>query len=136
MTASGRVAETSQLSAGAVGLDGAGGDFWRPRMNTVSRAQLTEHLCTAVGLSRNDSADLLESVLDIMSSALEAGEPVKISGFGTFIVREKGRRVGRNPKTGVEVPILARRVLTFRPSLVLKAHVNHAVAPELAEDDE
>ena len=71
-----------------------------------------------------------------MSSALELGESVKISGFGTFSVRQKGRRVGRNPKTGVEVPILPRRVLVFRPSQVLKAHVNHAALPADGGDEE
>jgi integration host factor subunit alpha len=87
-----------------------------------------------VGLSRNDSADLLEAVLERLSVALEAGESVKISGFGTFSVRQKGRRVGRNPKTGVEVPILPRRVLVFRPSQVLKAEINGQVPPEDAEE--
>jgi integration host factor subunit alpha len=77
-----------------------------------------------VGLSRNESADLLESVLTRISSTLESGESVKISGFGTFSVRQKGRRIGRNPKTGEEVPILPRRVLVFRPSHVLKARIN------------
>ena len=78
---------------------------------------------------------LLEVVLARMSAALEAGESVKISGFGTFSVRQKGRRIGRNPKTGVEVPILPRRVLVFRPSQVLRAHVNH-MAPPVGGDDE
>ena len=105
-------------------------------MNTVTRAQLAESIYTQVGLSRNEFADLLELVLERMASALEAGESVKISGFGTFSVRQKGRRIGRNPKTGVEVPILPRRVLVFRPSQVLKAHVNHAVPPEGGGDDE
>ena len=104
-------------------------------MNTVTRAHLTETSYTQVGLSRNESADLLEVVLARMSAALEAGESVKISGFGTFSVRQKGRRIGRNPKTGVEVPILPRRVLVFRPSQVLRAHVNH-VAPPVGGDDE
>lgn len=93
-------------------------------MPTLTRAQLTETIYAQVGLSRNDSADLLETVLERMSAALEAGDTVKITGFGTFAVRQKGRRIGRNPKTGVEVAILPRRVLTFRPSQVLKAHVN------------
>ncbi len=83
-----------------------------------------------VGLSRNESADLLEAVLERISVVLEAGESVKISGFGTFSVRQKGRRVGRNPKTGVEVPILPRRVLVFRPSQVLKAEINGQAPPE------
>ncbi len=104
-------------------------------MNTVTRAHLTETIYTQVGLSRNESADLLEVVLARMSAALEAGELVKISGFGTFSVRQKGRRIGRNPKTGVEVPILPRRVLVFRPSQVLRAHVNH-MAPPVGGDDE
>jgi integration host factor subunit alpha len=105
-------------------------------MNTVTRAQLAESIYSEVGLSRNESADLLETVLERMSAALESGESVKISGFGTFSVRQKGRRVGRNPKTGVEVPILPRRVLVFRSSQVLKAHVNHATPPEDGGDDE
>ncbi len=94
-------------------------------MNTVTRAQLAEAVYANVGLSRNESAALLETVLERMSAALEAGEPVKISAFGTFLVRQKGQRVGRNPKTGIEVPILPRKVLSFRPSQVLKARINN-----------
>ncbi len=94
-------------------------------MNTVTRAHLAEAVYTNVGLSRNESAALLETVLERMSAALEAGEAVKISAFGTFLVRQKGQRVGRNPKTGVEVPILPRKVLSFRPSQVLKARINN-----------
>lgn len=97
--------------------------------NTVTRAHLAETIYTQVGLSRNESADLLESVLSRISDALENGISVKISGFGTFSVRQKGRRVGRNPKTGVEVPIMPRRVLVFRPSQVLRAHVNGTAIP-------
>jgi integration host factor subunit alpha len=104
-------------------------------MNTVTRAHLTETIYAQVGLSRNESAGLLDTVLERMSQALQSGESVKISGFGTFSVRQKGRRIGRNPKTGVEVPILPRRVLVFRPSQVLKAHVNH-LAPPVGGDDE
>ena len=99
-------------------------------MPTLTRAHLTETIYAQVGLSRNDSADLLETVLERMSAALEAGDTVKITGFGTFAVRQKGRRIGRNPKTGVEVAILPRRVLTFRPSQVLKAHVNGSTVPD------
>ena len=99
-------------------------------MNTVTRAHLTETIYTQVGLSRNESADLLETVLERICAALEGGESVKISGFGTFSVRQKGRRIGRNPKTGIEVPILPRRVLVFRPSQVMKAHVNDLEAPD------
>jgi integration host factor subunit alpha len=98
-------------------------------MNTVTRAHLAETIYAQVGLSRNESADLLEMVLERVAIALESGESVKISGFGTFSVRQKGRRVGRNPKTGVEVPILPRRVLVFRSSQSLRAHVNGQAAP-------
>ncbi|MFC4166082.1 integration host factor subunit alpha [Teichococcus aestuarii] len=93
-------------------------------MNTITRAQLAEAIYAQVGLSRNESAALLEDVLERISAALESGRPVKISAFGTFSVRQKGMRVGRNPKTGVEVPIMPRRVLSFRPSQVLKARLN------------
>lgn len=105
-------------------------------MQTVTRAHLAETIYTQVGLSRNESAELLETVLARMSAALESGESIKISGFGTFSVRQKGRRIGRNPKTGVEVPILPRHVLVFRPSQVLKAHVNHTAIPLDVGDDE
>ncbi|CAA9211736.1 MAG: Integration host factor alpha subunit [uncultured Craurococcus sp.] len=98
-------------------------------MNTLTRANLAEAIYSQVGLSRNESAALLESVLERISAALESGEAVKISAFGTFMVRQKGQRVGRNPKTGVEVPILPRKVLSFRPSQVLKARINGQVAP-------
>lgn len=103
-------------------------------MSTVTRAQLAETIYAQVGLSRNESADLLEAVLERISAALESGESVKISGFGTFSVRQKGRRIGRNPKTGVEVPILPRRVLVFRPSQVLKGAVNGELVDD--EDDD
>jgi len=91
---------------------------------TITRAQLTEAVYQEVGLSRNESAALVEQVLEEMSTALVGGETVKISSFGTFMVREKGERVGRNPKTGEEVPILPRRVLVFRASHVLKERIN------------
>ena len=92
---------------------------------TLTRMDLAEAVHAEVGLSRNDSANLVETVLDHVSDALVAGETVKISSFGTFSVRDKAARVGRNPKTGVEVPILPRKVLSFRPSQVLKARINH-----------
>jgi integration host factor subunit alpha len=98
-------------------------------MNTITRAQLAEAIYAQVGLSRNESAALLEDVLERVSAALEAGRAVKISAFGTFSVRQKGMRVGRNPKTGVEVPIMPRRVLSFRPSQVLKARLNGEALP-------
>ena len=105
-------------------------------MHTVTRAHLAERIYTQVGLSRNESAALLEDVLNRLASALEAGESVKISGFGTFSVRQKGRRIGRNPKTGVEVPILPRRVLVFRPSQVLRAGINGEKPPAALGEDE
>ena len=91
---------------------------------TLTRADLTEAVYEEVGLSRNESADLVESVLDEISGCLVEGENVKISSFGSFLVRQKNGRVGRNPKTGEEVPIDPRRVLVFRPSQVMKDRIN------------
>lgn len=90
---------------------------------TLTRMDLSEAVFREVGLSRNESADLVESVLNHMSDALVSGEQVKISSFGTFSIRDKAARVGRNPKTGEEVPINPRRVLTFRPSHLMKDRV-------------
>jgi integration host factor subunit alpha len=92
-------------------------------MNTLTRADLAEAINRKVGLSRSESLAMVESILDHMSQALEDGENVKISGFGTFLLRDKGERIGRNPKTGVEVPITPRRVLTFRASQMLKERI-------------
>jgi integration host factor subunit alpha len=92
--------------------------------HTVTRAQLTEAVYQEVGLSRNESAELVESVIAEISDALERGEMVKISSFGSFAVRQKGQRIGRNPKTGQEVPISPRRVLVFRASHALKHQIN------------
>ncbi|MCK5546486.1 MAG: integration host factor subunit alpha [Rhodospirillaceae bacterium] len=97
--------------------------------NTITRAQLGEAVYQEVGLSRNESADLLESVLKMMTDALAGGETVKISSFGSFSVRKKGQRIGRNPKTGEEVPILPRKVLVFRPSQVMKTRINSKRKP-------
>lgn len=91
---------------------------------TITRADLSESVYQEVGLSRNESAALVEVVLDEIAQALTRGESVKISSFGSFSVREKGQRIGRNPKTGQEVPILPRRVLVFRASNVLKSRIN------------
>lgn len=92
--------------------------------NTVTRAQLAEAVYQEVGLSRNELADLVDTVLNEISDALTRGESVKVSSFGSFLVRMKGERIGRNPKTGEEVPIKPRRVLVFRASHVLKERVN------------
>ncbi len=91
---------------------------------TLTRMDLSEAVYRAVGLSRNKSSELVESVLEHMSDALARGETVKISSFGTFSVRSKSARMGRNPKTGQEVPIDPRRVLTFRPSHIMKERVD------------
>ena len=93
---------------------------------TITRSQLSEAVYQEVGLSRNESAELLESILSKISETLANEESVKISSFGSFSVRRKGQRIGRNPKTGEEVPILPRKVLVFRPSQVLKARISDA----------
>lgn len=90
---------------------------------TLTRADLAEMLHRQVGLSRADSGKIVEHILNDMCAALSRGENVKISGFGTFVLRDKGERVGRNPKTGVEVPIAPRRVLTFRASQMMRDRI-------------
>ena len=91
---------------------------------TVTRADLCEAVYQNVGLSRSESAELVEAVLHEIADCLVTGETVKLSSFGTFSVRSKTERIGRNPKTGEEVPILPRRVLVFKPSNVLKHQIN------------
>jgi integration host factor subunit alpha len=91
---------------------------------TITRPDLSEAIYRKVGLSRAESAELVEQVLGEISDTLAAGETVKLSGFGNFLVRSKGERVGRNPKTGIEVPIERHRAISFRPSNNLKAHMN------------
>ena len=93
------------------------------KSSTLTRAELGEAVHSAIGLSRAESSQLVETVLDKVSDALIAGENVKISSFGSFILRDKNRRIGRNPKTGEEVPIHPRRVLTFRSSHLMKDRV-------------
>ncbi|WP_322965011.1 integration host factor subunit alpha [Sphingomonas fuzhouensis] len=92
-------------------------------VGTLTRADLAESLHQEVGLSRSDSAEVVEQILVEMCDALSRGENVKISGFGTFVLRDKGERIGRNPKTGVEVPIAPRRVLTFRASQMMRDRI-------------
>ena len=91
---------------------------------TLTRADLADELHRSIGLSRAESAELVEQVLDTITDALIAGGNVKLSSFGSFMLRRKGLRVGRNPKTGVEVPIEPRTVLTFRPSQLLRQKIN------------
>jgi integration host factor subunit alpha len=93
---------------------------------TLTRADLAEVVHREIGLSRAESAGLVEQVLDHMCEALSRGENVKISGFGSFVLRDKGERMGRNPKTGVEVPIAPRRVLTFRASQMMRDRIVEA----------
>jgi integration host factor subunit alpha len=98
---------------------------------TITRADLCEAVYQKLGLSRAESSELVESVLREISDTLIKGETVKLSSFGSFVVRQKGERIGRNPKTGIEVPITPRRVLVFKPSNVMKARINgHTVADE------
>ncbi len=92
-------------------------------IGTLTRADLAEAIYREVGLSRADSGEIVEQILICMCEALSEGENVKISGFGTFVLRDKGERVGRNPKTGVEVPIAPRRVLTFRASQIMRDRI-------------
>ena len=103
---------------------------------TVTRAQLAEAVYQEVGLSRNDSSQLVDEILEEVSQALIKGDMVKLSSFGSFQVRSKGQRIGRNPKTGEEVPILPRRVLVFRASHVLKDKINRTQSSHIgAETD-
>lgn len=91
---------------------------------TLTRADLCEAVHREIGLSRAESSDLVEGVLDHICDTLVAGDNVKISSFGSFVLRNKGQRIGRNPKTGQEVPIEPRTVLTFRPSQLLRERIN------------
>ena len=94
--------------------------------NTLTRAGLAERMNETVGLSRAESARLVERMLDLICGELTEGEDVKLSGFGSFFVRHKSERVGRNPRTREEVPIAARRVVTFRPSAALRERIEQA----------
>jgi integration host factor subunit alpha len=103
---------------------------------TLTRADLAEAVVRKVGLPRNESQQMVELVLGEVSSALARGENVKLSSFGSFGIRQKGQRIGRNPKTGREVPITPRRVLVFRPSNIMKQRINNALVlrrPKAAE---
>jgi integration host factor subunit alpha len=91
---------------------------------TVTRVDLCEAVYQKVGLSRTESSAFVELVLKEITDCLERGETVKLSSFGSFLVRQKGQRIGRNPKTGTEVPISPRRVMVFKPSAILKQRIN------------
>jgi len=102
----------------------------RTAQRTVTRVDLAEAVYRCVGLSRKESASLVQSVLEELADALIRDESVKLSSFGRFLVRAKPERIGRNPKTGIEVPITQRRVLVFKPSHVLKARINGRVVAD------
>lgn len=95
-------------------------------MSTLTRADLADAINRKLGFSRAESLGMVESILGHVCEALAEGENVKISGFGTFLLRDKAQRIGRNPKTGIEVPITPRRVLTFRASQMLKDFIAQA----------
>ncbi len=100
--------------------------------STMTKADIVEKVYEKIGFSKKEASELVELVFDSLKGVLKRGEKVKISGFGNFVVREKKERIGRNPQTGVQISISARRVLTFRPSQVLKAVLNgEAVTPEM-----
>lgn len=97
---------------------------------TVTRADLAEAVYREIGLSRSESSTLVESMIGHISESLQRGEHVKLAGFGTFSLRDKKERMGRNPKTGEDVPITSRRVLVFKPSQVLKERVDSSLSPK------
>ncbi len=101
----------------------------------MTKAELIESIYTKVGVSKKESADLVEMIFETMKDTLSKGEKIKISGFGNFVVREKRSRMGRNPQTGQSMEISARRVLTFRPSQVLKADLNGEDTTNMKDED-
>jgi integration host factor subunit alpha len=101
---------------------------------TLTRADLADAVVRKIGLPRNESQELVELVLSEISVTLSRGENVKLSSFGSFGVRDKGRRIGRNPKTGEEVPITPRRVLIFRPSNIMKDRINNGLTRRTAAE--
>jgi len=90
----------------------------------MTKADLVESIYQKTGFSKKDSAEIVETVFDLIKSTLEDGEKIKIAGFGNFVVKEKSTRRGRNPQTGEEIEISSRRILTFKPSQVLKSAIN------------
>ncbi len=98
-------------------------------MRSMTKADIIEALYEKIGYSKKDAADLVELIFDTIKDTLSRGEKIKISGFGNFVVREKRPRTGRNPQTGEAIKITARRVLTFKPSQVLRADVNNSTKP-------
>lgn len=103
----------------------------RGKEDDMTKADIIEQIYEKVGFSKKESAEIVELVFDTMKETLERGEKIKISGFGNFVVRNKRPRIGRNPQTGEEIEITARKVLTFRPSQVLKAALNKGQGQEM-----
>lgn len=104
--------------------------------STMTKADIVEKVYSKIGFSKKESSELVEMVFDALKTTIESGEKVKISGFGNFIVREKHERLGRNPQTGDQIKISARKVLTFRPSQVLRAILNGEDITGLTDDDD
>ncbi len=104
--------------------------------STMTKADIVEQVYQKIGFSKKEASELVEMVFDQLKGTLVAGEKVKISGFGNFIVRKKNERTGRNPQTGEQIRISARRVLTFRPSQVLKGILNGEDVSQIKEDDD
>ncbi|MEO0729897.1 MAG: integration host factor subunit alpha [Pseudomonadota bacterium] len=102
---------------------------------TLTRADLADAIVNKVGLPRNESQEMVETILSQISTALEKGESVKLSSFGSFGIRQKSERMGRNPKTGKEVPITPRKVLVFRPSALMKQRINDGMLAAKAQPD-
>jgi integration host factor subunit alpha len=129
-----RAARRANISENSEGyLSPNAGQAVDDKPKTITRADLCEAVYQKVGLSRTESATLVELVLKEITDCLERGETVKLSSFGSFVVRKKGQRVGRNPKTGKEVPISPRRVMVFKPSAILKQRINHIDVPDEKE---
>ncbi len=104
--------------------------------STMTKADIVEKVYQKIGFSKKEASELVEMVFGVLKDRLCDGDKVKISGFGNFLIREKKERIGRNPQTGEQIKISARRVLTFRPSQVLKAILNGESIANLAEDDD
>lgn len=104
--------------------------------STVTKADIVEKVYEKIGFSKKEASELVEMVFDSLKKTLQKGEKVKISGFGNFLVRGKSERIGRNPQTGEQIKISARRVLTFRPSQVLKAMLNGEEYAHLKDDED
>ncbi len=111
-------------------------DAQKPNRSTMTKADIVEKVYQKIGFSKKEASELVELVFSSLKEVLQNGDKVKISGFGNFVVREKKERLGRNPQTGAQMPISARRVINFRPSQVLKALLDGEDISGLKEDDD